>query len=220
MQQIVFLFLATCIGVVVFKLRSNAARERKSVMERLATERTERGDYSPTAELFREAGVPTFERLSDLAIAPVDTIAPVETVVPVVAAEPTPETTEPSDDALDDLPAPTGEPAASVSSDLRTLYRGIAMPAGLRPLGPLAPEGASFVTGAAPSDVHAGLDAEFERLGCSTRWVAPTIAETERNGERGLVTIYPNPVAAIDLDGEPLFPEVAPGHVVVRMLAL
>ena len=78
MQQVVFLVVAAVIGVVVFRLRSAAAGERKAVMARIADEREARGDYSPTAELFREAGVtvgagavappfvPTFERLSDL----------------------------------------------------------------------------------------------------------------------------------------------------------
>ncbi len=94
------------------------------------------------------------------------------------------------------------------------------MPAGLKPLGPLAPVSANFVTSAAPSEVHAGLEAEFARLACEARWVEPTVAQTERNGMRGLVTIYPNPTAALDLDGNPLFPEVEAGQVVVRMLAL
>jgi len=65
-----------------------------------------------------------------------------------------------------------------------------------------------------------GLEAEFERLECVANWVEPTVAQTERNGMRGIVTIYPNPAALTDLDGAPLFPGVAPGHVVVKMLAL
>lgn len=238
MQQIVFLLVASGIGLVVFKLRSDAARERKSVMARLAEERTERGDYSPTAELFREATgndfVPTYERLSDVAAAfppppaddPFDTLdlLPAPVGEPVAVPEPEPESVAEAEPEIEPEIEPEAEPeieaTTPTASDLRTLYRGIAMPAGLKPLGPLAPEGASFVTAAPPADVHAGLDAEFDRLGCATRWVEPTVAQTERNGERGLVTIYPNPLAAIDLDGEPMFPEVTPGHVVVRMLAL
>src|SRR5690606_20156908 len=74
MQQLIFLLLAAGIGLAVFKLRGDAAKERKAVLSRLAEERDlHGGDYSPTAELFREAGVPlvttatgapTFERLS------------------------------------------------------------------------------------------------------------------------------------------------------------
>jgi len=238
MQQVIFLVLAAAIGLVIFKVRGDAAKQRKAVMARLASEREERGgvDYSPTAELFREVGVnhdpeaplprnvsfpepdratrvpefpsaadgaPVFERLSDLA----DPDAPVTVAADAVVAEPVAAEPEP-------------EPEPDSTGDLRTLFQGISMPAGLRPLGPLVPVSASFVTAAAPAEVHAGLDAEFARLACDARWVEPTVAQTERNGMRGLVTIYPNPTAALDLEGNPLFPGVEPGHVVVRMLAL
>lgn len=247
MQQLIFLVLAAGIGLAIFKLRGGAAKERKAVMSRLADERDARGgDYSPTAELFREAGVPmvttangapTFERLSDLApagpgadpwqVPPRDeaflpdpaATAPAE---PLAEPEPEPE--------LDDLPAPTGAPAlhempappAAIDDepvgDIRVLLRGIAMPAGLRPFGPLAPSDASFVTSASPTEVHDGLDAEFERLGCRHDWVTAHVAEVERHGERGVVTIYPDAAAALGDDGFPIYDDLTPGQVVVRML--
>ena len=84
--------------------------------------------------------------------------------------------------------ARTGRPEPE-PGDLRTLFKGISMPAGLRPLGPLVPVTASFVTEASPAEVHAGLEAEFERLECVANWVEPTVAQTERNGMRGIVTL-------------------------------
>lgn len=292
MQQVVFLVVAIGLGVVVFKLRSDAARERKAVMARLSAERAERGDYSPTAELFREVGVesesgfgrslapfpppptvagidgepPVFERLSDLSPSPSDSSSgsPSDSsfglpglpdlTLPVRGGEfaradaarsadtlvaETPSSAESGVDVdLDvdvevaEVAAPIAEPAvesaveptagstSDEAGDLRRLFRGITMPAGLRPLGPLASSNASFVTDASPSDVRAGLVAEFDRLDCSATWVEPTVAQTARHGMRGLVTIYPNPNAVVDLDGEPLFPGVGDGQVVVRMLAL
>jgi len=197
MQQVVFLVVAVAVSVVIFKLRGDAARERKAVMARLDAERQERGDYSPTAELFREAGINT-----DTAPPP----APARSVL--------------REHHPGGALAGQNEVGSDAGGDLRALFKGISMPAGLKPLGPLAPVSANFVTSAAPSEVHAGLEAEFARLACEARWVEPTVAQTERNGMRGLVTIYPNPTAALDLDGNPLFPEVEAGQVVVRMLAL
>lgn len=203
MQQLIFLLLAAGIGLAVFKLRGDAAKERKAVLSRLAEERDlHGGDYSPTAELFREAGVPlvttatgapTFERLSELlgeepparqdgGFAPADDLDDVDDL-----------------DDLDDLPAPTGAPAAPALDevhldrplgDIRTVFRGIRVPAGLRPLGPLAPHDASFVTSTAPlPEVRAGLTSEFDRLGCEHRWTSPTTADVERSGERASVTL-------------------------------
>lgn len=203
MQQLIFLVLAAGIGLAVFKLRGDAAKERKAVLSRLEAERDlHGGNYSPTAELFREVGVPmvttangapTFERLSDLQQADAFT---------------------PAADDLDELPAPTGAPAIdgrpqdreqhSTPGDIRALLRGIKMPAVLRPLGPLSPHDASFVAHATSSDeVRDRLERELGRLGCDHRWVTPTTAEIERNGERGEITI--------DAGTEP-------GAVVVRML--
>ena len=58
MQTVVVLVLMSGVGIAVFRFRSVAARDRKEVLARLSTEHQERGDYSPTAELFREVGVP------------------------------------------------------------------------------------------------------------------------------------------------------------------
>jgi hypothetical protein len=209
MERVIFLIVAAAIAFAIWRMRSGFARERKTVMARLDAERSERGDYSPTAELFREAGV----RHDPDGRIPID-MSRVGFV-------------EPPEDPADILPEldlpmapPTEDELVIPAGDLRQLLKGISMPAGLRPLGPLVPENASFVTDAPATEVHEGLDSELARLGCSARWVEPTVAEAERNGERGLITIYADPTAAVDLEGSPLFPEVSPGSVVVRMLAL
>lgn len=229
-DKLLILIVMAVAVVVAVKVRGDAAKSRKEVLARLATEREERGgiDYSPTAELFREVGVRH------------DPEKPLPRHVPAGFPPPPPvgsAVTAAAPDHVDfprlgDLPdfaatppSPQPQSPASASqptepSDLRSMFKGISMPAGLRPLGPLAPDSASFVTDATPALVHAGLEAEFERLDCVTRWIEPTVAQTERHGMKGLVTIYPSPLAALDLDGQPLFPGVEPGHVVVRMLAL
>lgn len=233
MEKVLILVVLIVVTVLIFKLRGDAAKDRKAVMARLAAEREERGgiDYSPTAELFREIGIrhdpgapiPHGRAIPDFPPPPVG----VPEFPMDVTAEPTgfdaaPDLTgrEVATPPTPPMPSAPAAPATTEPGDLRTLFKGISMPAGLKPLGPLVPANANFVTDAPPSVVHAGLDAEFERLACAARWVEPTIAQTERNGMRGLVTIYPNPTAALDLDGNPLFPGVGPGHVVVRMLAL
>ena len=251
MEKLLVLVILLGLAVLVFKLRGDAAKERKAVMARLAAERDERGDYSPTAELFREVGVhhvpdaplprsfPTAEfpqparaeagaDLSDgfppafpaaFPPMPADPSTIGSAPAPAAAAPVTPAVPDPEFAGRDAGFARTGREEPE-PGDLRTLFKGISMPAGLRPLGPLVPITASFVTEASPAEVHAGLEAEFERLECVANWVEPTVAQTERNGMRGIVTIYPNPAALTDLDGAPLFPGVAPGHVVVKMLAL
>ena len=258
MEKLLVLVILLGLAVLVFKLRGDAAKERKAVMARLAAERDERGDYSPTAELFREVGVhhvpdaplprsfPTAEfpqparaeAGADLPDGFPPAFPPAFPPMPAdpstigsapapAAAEPEPAAAAPVSPAVPD-PEFAGRDAGFARTgrqepepgDLRTLFKGISMPAGLRPLGPLVPITASFVTEASPAEVHAGLEAEFERLDCVANWVEPTVAQTERNGMRGIVTIYPNPAALTDLDGTPLFPGVAPGHVVVKMLAL
>ena len=262
MEKLLVLVILLGLAVLVFKLRGDAAKERKAVMARLAAERDERGDYSPTAELFREVGVhhapdaplprsfPTAE-FPQPARAEAGTDLPdgfataFPPAFPPMPADPSTIGSAPAPTAADPAPAAAAAAAAPVGpgapdpefagrdagfartgrpepepGDLRTLFKGISMPAGLRPLGPLVPITASFVTEASPAEVHAGLEAEFERLECVANWVEPTVAQTERNGMRGIVTIYPNPAALTDLDGTPLFPGVAPGHVVVKMLAL
>ena len=251
MEKLLVLVILLGLAVLVFKLRGDAAKERKAVMARLTAERDERGDYSPTAELFREVGVqhvpdaplprsfPTAEfpqparaeAGADLPDGfppafpaafppmPADPSTIGSAPAPAAAAPVTPATPDPEFAGRDAGFARTGRPEPE-PGDLRTLFKGISMPAGLRPLGPLVPITASFVTEASPAEVHAGLEAEFERLECVANWVEPTVAQTERNGMRGIVTIYPNPAALTDLDGAPLFPGVAPGHVVVKMLAL
>lgn len=243
MQQVVFLLVAVGLGIVVFKVRGDAARERKAVMARLDSERAERGDYSPTAELFREVGADpsrtvqfppppggaggiggvggddgfVFERLSEVAEDLPQRVGRVADTLPDDTAP------EPDTDA-EVAPEPAPEPAATLEpetpGDIRRLFRGIAMPAGLRPLGPLQSSQATFVTDVDPATVRDGLIAEFDRLGCDATWVEPTVAQTARHGERGLVTIYPNPASLVDLDGTPAFADVAAGQVVVRMLAL
>lgn len=233
MEKLLVLVILLGLAALVFKLRGDAAKERKAVMARLATERAERGDYSPTAELFREVGV---NHLPDAPLPhsfptaefPQPSAGYASPDFPPMPADPS--TIGSTTSIIEPTAAPEfaarnagfgrTEPSAPEPGDLRTLFKGIAMPAGLRPLGPLVPATASFVTDASPAVVHAGLDAEFERLECLATWVEPTVAQTERNGMRGIVTIYPNPTALTDLDGAPLFPEVAPGHVVVKMLAL
>lgn len=206
-------------------------------------------DYSPTAELFREVGVahdplaplpprqlPDLTNLPDLPLAPptgepivgFDAPAPTESF-----ADPAPAddaiAAAPADDHNPSVPTPAPAPApastptgtlVAPASDLRQLFRGISMPAGLRPLGALTPAEATFVSSTGAAEVRDGLVAEFERLGCAARWIEPTVAQTERDGQRGLITLYPNPAAAIGLDGAPLFGDVAAGEVVVRMVAV
>ena len=257
MEKLLVLVILLGLAALVFKLRGDAAKERKAVMARLTAERDERGDYSPTAELFREVGVqhvpdaplprsfptaefpqparaeagtdlpdgfpPAFPAAFPPMPADPSTIgsapAPAAAEAKPAAATVSPAVPDPEFAGRDAGFARTGRPEPE-PGDLRTLFKGISMPAGLRPLGPLVPITASFVTEASPAEVHAGLEAEFERLECVANWVEPTVAQTERNGMRGIVTIYPNPAALTDLDGAPLFPGVAPGHVVVKMLAL
>lgn len=246
MDKLVVLVVLVAVGIVIAKFRADAARQRKEVMARLSAEKEERGgvDYSPTAELFREVGVAhdplaplpprhlpdpaNLPDLPDLPLAPpigepaagFDAPAPTESF-----ADPAPvedHTTSASTPAPAPS-APASTPAATLvapASDLRQLFRGISMPAGLRPLGALTPAEATFVSSTGAAEVRDGLVAEFERLGCAARWIEPTVAQTERDGQRGLVTLYPNPSAVTGLDGAPLFADVAAGEVVVRMVAV
>ena len=85
MQQVGLLLAAAVVAVILTKLRSQAAKERKVVMARLTEERAQLGDYSPTAELFREAGVPLISVDQTLSV---DEPLPVETVLPAEAALP------------------------------------------------------------------------------------------------------------------------------------
>ncbi len=58
MKQIVILAVIVVVGVVIVKLRSDAAGQRKAVLARLANEAPAGPEESPTALLFREVGAP------------------------------------------------------------------------------------------------------------------------------------------------------------------
>ena len=64
MQTVLLVVVATVIAGALWKVRSDAASRRKDVVARMAIEREERGEYSPLAAVFREAGV-DLDRLPD-----------------------------------------------------------------------------------------------------------------------------------------------------------
>lgn len=234
------------VAVILWRFRSRAAAERKAVLTRLAAEREEFGDQSPLADLFREVGVPHHEMFGLASDEPEDP-APVptagamfsETESPEVPARvPLPDAIAEVETSAEQRPgalaadvidavvaapraaAPVPEVPVTNGADLRKLLAGIKMPCGLQPLGPLQPSSASFSSPALASVIQAGLAAEFERLNCDVTWSDLTVAHLERNGLRGLTTIYPDATQATHLDGRPLFSSVPSGHCVVRMIGL
>jgi len=70
------LILIAVVTAVVMKYRVTARRDRNEVMARLDAERKEFGIVSPTAELFREVGVPVPPELRAGLVGDVAPIAP------------------------------------------------------------------------------------------------------------------------------------------------
>lgn len=70
------LVLIAVVTAVVMKYRVTARRERNEVMARLDAERKEFGVVSPTAELFREVGVPVPPELRAGLVGDVAPVAP------------------------------------------------------------------------------------------------------------------------------------------------
>lgn len=260
MEKVLVAIALVLVGVVLWRLRSQASSERKAVLARLAAEREEHGDHSPLADLFREVGVPQHEMFGlapeagDKPSADPSAAMFSETEIPepphasALRADPhAPDPHAPDLHAADPLAAdqrvseqiplepipgdatdvrPRVAAAAPLAedeptgADLRKLLAGIKMPCDLQPLGPLKPSSASFSSPALGSVIQAGLASEFERLGCTVTWSELTVAHVERNGLRGLTTIYPDATQATHLDGRPLFSSVPSGHCVVRMIGL
>jgi len=213
------LLLFAAIGVAVVKFRADAARSRKEVLARLSEEREVRGDYSPTAELFREVGVPVPEPV--LATAPAAAPPPPAPVPPAPAppaAMPHIPTAAPLEPASPlSAPPPPSVSAPVATHQLTDVFRGIRMPAELAPLGEMTPTVAAFVTRRGAREVRDGLAAELARLGAQVSWPEPTVALVVRDGRSAMVAIHPRPDIVRDLDGSPCFPTAPPDSCVVRM---
>lgn len=215
METLGLLLLFAAVGVAVVKFRADAARSRKEVLARLSEEREVRGDYSPTAELFREVGVPVPEPI--LATTPAAALPP-PAPAPPAPAPPAPTSHVPTagaDGPVSPLSAPPSPPAPT--HHLTNVFRGIRMPAELAPLGEMTPTVAAFVTRRAAREVRDGLAAELARLGAQVSWPEPTVALVVRDGHSAMMAIHPRPDIVRDLDGSPCFPTAPPDSCVVRM---
>lgn len=221
----VLLIVAACV-VGGMKYRAQATRERKAVLERMNQEQLARGELSPTAELFREAGAP----MSVLAGGGSPTLATTGTgmpgspstmpsPMPMPMPMPTPAPAGPAGGTVLPPEAPTTADDAHPGStaDLAAMFAGIQMPAGLAPFGTMSTTSVAFVTGVGAREVQPALAAELERIGAEVRWVEPTVAQVQRAGGTAALTIYPRPEVAVDLDGNRMFPTAPPDSCVVRL---
>ena len=64
MDKVILFVIVIAIVVVAVKLRSDAAKSRKATVQRISQEYEARDSLSPTADLFRETGVPVPDALA------------------------------------------------------------------------------------------------------------------------------------------------------------
>ena len=213
MESVVLVVIVAVVVAAVVKYRSQASKERSEVLARMRTEHEIRGDFSPTAELFREVGAPVGAvarpssagatmPLAAPGSVPVSTTPLLLPTQPPIAATP---------------PVPAGTDTGTVAPDLAVMFQGIQMPAGLAPLGEMSPTLVTFVSPAPARDVQPALAAELIRIGADVAWPEPTVAQVRRRGRLAALTVYPRPDLAVDLDGARLFPHAPADSCVVRL---
>ena len=261
---IIPLLLAVAAGIGMVLTR--ASKERREVLARLDRERTIRPGYSPTAELFRSAGVSEahIEQMAPFVSAPrIASADPPTSSIPapvspeatgaswpsdrpsqwpsehaVVSAPtagakrppaPSPAAPAPTVPASAPAPAPSA-PAPTVSmpavaatstraSGGLSMLRHVSIPAGFVPLGPEGDERVVFAVERSARSVRDQIEQLFAEAGASVSWLEPTVAAVARDGERALVSLYPDAHTTRDLDGNALFPTARPDETVVRITA-
>lgn len=163
MQQYALLLVVAAATVGLWLVRRNTSSQRHDVMRRIEAERMEReerGEDSPVAALFREAGAPAPEPVMiGASVLPPPPPSPAAAVVaPATQAD-----------------APTVAPADGHSSthDLHSLFVGLRLPEGVEVRGEVTGERAVFVADRPVEQVIAAFRDEFTRLGLSSDWHGP-----------------------------------------------
>jgi len=212
MTALVALLLATVALMVIFKVRSDASASRKEVLARLRAESEASGVVSPTAELFREVGVPISDELAaNLVDAPVTAPAQGGTRIQTVI-----ETLQPNRSDLSTAAVP------AAPSAFATFLAGIVLPSGLVPLASAANDTSiAFVTTQAERPTLAqALTDELGKIQLTTRWIDGSTAQIQGPEGLALVSIYDRPEHVREPDGSATFPTVSAGQVVVRFTTL
>ncbi len=160
MDKVILVLVVGGIAVVAAKFRYDAGRDRRDTLQRIATEHESRGSLSPTADLFRDAGVPVPD--------PIEAAAPA-TLNPASPAGPA------------ERPPPV---------DLARVLDGIHWPVDLAPLHPGDPHLMVMASDAAPAVVRAALDTEFRRLDVEVQWDGTGVAQIVGHGGRVSMTIH------------------------------
>lgn len=215
MESVVLVVIVAVVVAAVVKYRSQASKERSEVLARMRTEHEIRGDFSPTAELFREVGAPVGAVAGPSSAGATMPLAAPGSVPVSTISSPLPPPTQPPIAATPPVPAATD--TGTVAPDLAVMFQGIQMPAGLAPLGEMSPTLVTFVSPAPARDVQPALAAELIRIGADVAWPEPTVAQVRRRGRLAALTLYPRPDLAVDLDGARLFPHAPADSCVVRL---